>query len=102
MNTTSQAATEEADRFRCEVEVPDPPRDPAGRKQYWDDAVAEAVTELRKRLRSGRDDESFQALRAILELEKTRMRHQAPLAGTPVGGYATPLRPLEEGVADGR
>ena len=98
MNTASQTApvTEVADRFRCESDVPDPPRDPAGRKQYWEDTVAEAVAELRRRLASTRDEKSFQALEMILDLEKTRLRHKAPVAGTHVGGgrWADGLEPL--------
>ena len=80
VNTATQAApiTDQADRFRCEADVPDPPRDAAGRKQYWEDTVAEAVAELRRRLASGRDEKSFQALQMILDLEKTRLRHNAP------------------------
>ena len=80
MNTATQTPprTEPADRFRCEADVPDPPRDAAGRKQYWEDTVAEAVAELRRRLASGRDEKSFQALQMILDLEKTRLRHNAP------------------------
>jgi len=102
MNTATQT-TEQADRFRCEVEVPDPPRDAAGRKQYWEDTVAEAVAELRRRLASGRDEKSFQALQMILDLEKTRLRHKAPVAGTEVSGsYSSGLRPLEECLSGGR
>ena len=93
--------TEEADRFRCEVEVPDSPRDAAGRKQYWEDTVAEAVAELRRQLASGCDDKSLQALQMIVDLEKTRLRYEASVAGTHVGGYTTPLRPLEECVPGG-
>ena len=48
--------TDLADRFRCESDVPDPPPDAAGRKQYWEDTVAEAVAELRRRLASSRDE----------------------------------------------
>ena len=86
VNTASQTphTTAEADRFRCEAEVPDPPSDAAGRKQYWDDTVAEAVAELRRRLASTRDEKSFQALQMIVDLEKTRLRHKAPVAGTEV------------------
>jgi len=95
--------TEQADRFRCEAEVPDPPRDAAGRKQYWEDTVAEAVAELRRRLASGRDEKSFQALQMILDLEKTRLRHKAPVAGTEVsGGYSSPLPPMEQCIPGGR
>ncbi len=99
MNTATQPSptTEQADRFRCESDVPDPPSDPAGRKQYWDDTVAEAVAELRRRLASTRDEKSFQALEMILDLEKTRLRHKAPVAGTEVGGgggWADGLEPL--------
>ncbi len=100
MNTAAQTPpiTELADRFRCESEVPDPPRDAAGRKQYWEDTVAEAVAELRRRLASSRDEKSFQALQMILDLEKTRLRHKAPVAGTEVdgGGYTSPLPPMEQ------
>ena len=87
MTTTTQPppVTEQADRFRCEADVPDPPRDAAGRKQYWEDTVAEAVAELRRRLASTRDEKSFQALQMIVDLEKTRLRHKAPVAGTEVG-----------------
>ena len=104
MNTAAQTTptTAEADRFRCESEVPDPPRDPAGRKQYWEDTVAEAVAELRRRLASGRDEKSFQALQMILDLEKTRIRHKAPVAGTGVSGYSSPLPPMEECIPGGR
>ncbi len=102
MNTAHQT-TEEADRFRCEVEVPDSPRDSAGRKQYWEDTVAEAVGELRRRLASGHDETAFQALQMILDLEKARIRHKAPVAGTQVGGgYSSPLWPLEECIPGGR
>jgi len=95
--------TETADRFRCESEVPDPPRDAAGRKQYWEDTVAEAVAELRRRLASTRDEKSFQALQMILDLEKTRLRHKAPVAGTQVSdGYSSPLPPMEPCVPGGR
>ena len=88
--------TATADRFRCEAEVPDPPRDAAGRKQYWEDTVAEAVAELRRRLASTRDEKSFQALQMIVDLEKTRIRHKGPVAGTQVSGsYSSPLPPLE-------
>ena len=87
MTTATQTtpATDLADRFRCESDVPDPPRDAAGRKQYWEDTVAEAVAELRRRLASTRDEKSFQALQMIVDLEKTRLRHKAPVAGTEVG-----------------
>ena len=104
MNTATQTppATELADRFRCESEVPDPPRDAAGRKQYWEDTVAEAVAELRRRLASTRDEKSFQALQMILDLEKTRLRHKAPVAGTEVRGYSSPLPPMEQCVPGGR
>ena len=100
MNTaTTTPVTELADRFRCEADVPDPPRDPAGRKQYWEDTVAEAVAELRRRLASGRDEKSFQALQMIVDLEKTRIRHKAPVAGTQTtqtgsGRWADGLEPL--------
>ena len=96
-HTAPAPATDLADRFRCESDVPDPPRDPAGRKQYWEDTVAEAVAELRRRLASGCDEKSFQALQMILDLEKTRLRHKAPVAGTEVsgGGYTSPLPPME-------
>ncbi len=104
MNTaTATPVTDVADRFRCESEVPDPPRDAAGRKQYWEDTVAEAVAELRRRLASGRDEKSFQALQMIVDLEKTRLRHKAPVAGTEVGGgYSSPLPPMEQCVPGGR
>ena len=71
MTTATQPSptTEPADRFRCESDVPDPPLDAAGRKQYWEDTVAEAVAELRCRLASTRDEKSFQALQMILDLE---------------------------------
>ena len=83
--------------------MPDPPRDAVGRKQYWEDTVAEAVAELRRRLASGRDEKSFQALQMILDLEKTRLRHKAPVAGTEVsGGYSSPLRPMEQCISGGR
>ena len=105
MTTATQTApaTDLADRFRCESDVPDPPRDAAGRKQYWDDTVAEAVAELRRRLASTRDEKSFQALEMILDLEKTRLRHKAPVAGTEVsgGGYSSPLPPMEQCVPGG-
>ena len=97
MNTaTATPITEQADRFRCEAEVPDPPRDAAGRKQYWEDTVAEAVAELRRRLASTRDEKSFQALQMVLDLEKTRLRHKTPVAGTEVSGgrWADGLEPL--------
>ncbi len=101
MNTATQTTptTEQADRFRCEADVPDPPRDAAGRKQYWEDTVAEAVAELRRRLASRHDDKSFQALQMILDLEKTRIRHKAPVAGTQTtqtggGRWADGLEPL--------
>ena len=97
MNTaTATPTTELADRFRCESEVPDPPRDAAGRKQYWEDTVAEAVAELRRRLASTRDEKSFPALQMIVDLEKTRLRHKAPVAGTETGGgrWADGLEPL--------
>jgi len=98
VTTATQTAptTELADRFRCESEVPDPPRDAAGRKQYWEDTVAEAVAELRRRLASQFDQKSFEALQMILDLEKTRLRHKAPVAGTQLGGgrWADGLEPL--------
>jgi len=105
VTTATQTAptAELADRFRCESEVPDPPRDAAGRKQYWEDTVAEAVAELRRRLASTRDEKSFQALQMILDLEKTRLRHKAPVAGTQVSdGYSSPLPPMEPCVPVGR
>ena len=105
MTTATQTApaTDLADRFRCESDVPDPPRDAAGRKQYWEDSVAEAVAELRRRLASTRDEKSFQALEMILDLEKTRLRHKAPVAGTEVGGgYSSGLRPMEQCIPGGR
>ncbi len=103
MNTaTATPVTEQADRFRCESEVPDPPRDAAGRKQYWEDTVAEAVAELRRRLASTRDEKSFQALQMIVDLEKTRLRHKTPVAGTEVSAYSSPLPPMEECVPGGR
>ena len=37
--------TPEADRFRHECEVPDPPLSPKGRQRYWDETVFEAVAE---------------------------------------------------------
>jgi len=94
--TSTVPTTAPADRFRCESAVPDPPRDPAGRKQYWEDTVAEAVAELRRRLASQFDQKSFEALQMILDLEKTRLRHKAPVAGTQVGGgrWADGLEPL--------
>ena len=98
MTTATQAppVTASADRFRCESDVPDPPADAAGRKQYWEDTVAEAVAELRRRLASTRDEKSFQALEMILDLEKTRIRHKAPVAGTEASGsYSSPLPPME-------
>ena len=93
MTTATQTApvTEVADRFRCESDVPDPPRDAAGRKQYWEDTVSEAVAELRRRLASTRDEKSFQALQMILDLEKTRLRHKAPaVRSRPGGAHAGP------------
>ena len=96
MTTTRPPATDVGDRFRCEAEVPDPPADAAGRKQYWEDTVAEAVAELRKRLRGTSDERSLEALTLIVDLEKARMRHKEPVAGTkpaPVP-YVSPLSPL--------
>ena len=103
MNTaTATPITEQADRFRCEADVPDPPRDPAGRKQYWEDTVAEAVAELRRRLASGRDEKSFQALQMIVDLEKTRIRHKEPVAGTQVETrWSSGLGSLEDSMSSG-
>ena len=103
MNTaTATPITEQADRFRCEVDVPDPPRDAAGRKQYWEDTVAEAVAELRRRLASGRDEKSFQALEMIVDLEKTRLRHKAPVAGTEVETrWSSGLGSMEDSTSSG-
>ncbi len=103
MNTaTTTPVTELADRFRCEADVPDPPRDPAGRKQYWEDTVAEAVAELRRRLASGRDEKSFQALQMIVDLEKTRIRHKAPVAGTEVETrWSSGLGSMEDSTSSG-
>ena len=82
--------------------VPDPPRDAAGRKQYWEDTVAEAVAELRRRLASRHDDKSFQALQMILDLEKTRLRHKAPVAGTEVETrWSAGLGSLEDSTSSG-
>ncbi len=104
MTTTTQAppVTATADRFRCEADVPDPPRDPAGRKQYWDDTVAEAVAELRRRLASTRDEKSFQALQMIVDLEKTRLRHKEPVAGTHVETrWSSGLGSMEDSTSSG-
>jgi len=102
-STVPATAPADHDRFRCEADVPDPPRAAAGPKQYWDDTVAVAVAELRRRLASGRDDKSLQALQMILDLEKTRLRHKAPVSGTEVdGGYTSPLPPMEQCVPGGR
>ncbi len=91
-----------ADRFRCESDVPDPPRDPVGRKQYWEDTVAEAVAELRRRLASTRDEKSFQALQMIVDLEKTRLRHKAPVAGTEVETrWSSGLGSMEDSTSSG-
>ena len=85
--------TETADRFRCESDVPDPPRDAAGRKQYWEDTVAE----LRRRLASRFDAKSFEALQMILDLKKIRLRHKTPVAGAQVETrWSSGLRPMEE------
>ncbi len=101
MNTAT-VPTEVADRFRCESDVPDPPRDPAGRKQYWEDTVAEAVAELRRRLASTRDEKSFQALQMILDLEKTRIRHKEPVAGTQVETrWSSGLGSMEDSLSSG-
>ncbi len=103
MNTATQTpATDLADRFRCESDVPDPPPDAAGRKQYWEDTVAEAVAELRRRLASTRDEKSFQALQMILDLEKTRLRHKAPVAGTEVETHwSSGLGSMEDSTSSG-
>ena len=104
MTTATQTApaTDLADRFRCESDVPDPPRDAAGRKQYWEDTVAEAVAELRRRLASRFDQKSFQALEMILDLEKTRIRHKEPVAGTQVGSrFDCGLGSLENSTSGG-
>ncbi len=103
MNTTTQTPprTEAADRFRCASDVPDPPRDAVGRKQYWEDTVAEAVAELRRRLASSRDEKSFQALQMILDLEKTRIRHKEPVAGTKVETRWSGLGSMEDSTSSG-
>ena len=104
VNTVPQAApvTDLADRFRCEADVPDPPADAAGRKQYWEDTVAEAVAELRRRLASTRDEKSLQALQMILDLEKTRLRHKAPVAGTEVETrWSSGLGSMEDSTSSG-
>lgn len=76
--------TPEADRFGRLVDVPDPPASPKGRKRYWDDTVQEAVAELRRRLASTREAVVTMALLAIIDLEKTRMRHGGTISGTRV------------------
>ena len=104
MNTATQTphTTAEADCFRCESDVPDPPRDAAGRKQYWEDTVAVAVAELRRRLASTRDEKSFQALQMIVDLEKTRLRHKSPVAGTEVESrWSSGLGSMEDSTSSG-
>jgi hypothetical protein len=88
----STPRTPVADRFRHECDVPDPPPSPRGRQQYWDDAVFEAVAELRKRLRSQDAKTALEALEMIIDLEKTRIRHNKLVSGT----HVPVLPPLDD------
>ncbi len=72
---------------RIAGELPAPARSPLPecereRGRLWNDAVLEAVLALQKQLGSRNEDVVAAAANSILELERTRMRHDKTVAGT--------------------
>ena len=69
------------------------------RGRLWNDAVLEAVLALQKQLGSRNEEIVAAAANSILELERTRMRHDKTVAGTrddrlrddPVSGETQPV-----------
>ncbi len=58
------------------------PKGERARGQLWSDVVFEAVLALRNQLTSRSESVAAAAANSILELERTRMRHAKPLAGS--------------------
>ena len=58
------------------------PATPHGRGQLWSDAVFEAVMTLKNQLASRNEAVAANAANSILELERTRMRHDKTVAGS--------------------
>ena len=61
---------------------PSLPKGERARGQLWSDVVFEAVLALRNQLTSRSESVAAAAANSILELERTRMRHAKPLAGS--------------------
>ncbi len=60
------------------------PKSELERKELWGDAVLEAVMALREQLNSRNEQIVAAAANSILELERTRMRHDKLISGTHV------------------
>ncbi len=58
------------------------PTSESGRKELWGDTVLEAVMALREQLNSRNEQIVAAAANSILELERTRMRHDKLVSGT--------------------
>ena len=58
------------------------PADSRGRELLWSDAVFEAVMTLKNQLGSRNEAVAAAAANSILELERTRMRHDKTVAGS--------------------
>jgi hypothetical protein len=68
------------------------PTSQSGRKELWGDAVLEAVMALREQLNSRNEQIVAAAANSILELERTRMRHDKLISGTdPSAVQSTPV-----------
>ena len=66
---------------------PELPKTERERGKLWGDVVLEAVLALRNQLGSRNEDTVAAAANSILELERTRMRHDNMISGTRTGAY---------------
>ncbi len=70
------------------------PSTPEGKREDWSDTVFEAMRFLRTRLGHRDPDVAERAALAIVDLEKTRLRHGRDLAGT--GQNTAPIPPVAQ------
>ena len=77
-------ATQPRSRVARHFETPEPvlPKSARERGKLWSDAVFQAVLAMKKLLRSNDTNVVMMAANALLELERTRMRHTKELAGS--------------------
>ena len=77
-------ATQPRSRVAAHFETPEPvlPKSARERGKLWSDAVFQAVLAMKKLLRSNDTNVVMMAANALLELERTRMRHTKELAGS--------------------